>query len=58
MWVLLGLGKKLDKIQAEMSMSAQYNNSIPTMSLQFNLRNSRQITQSMNDSVFNKHEAL
>ena len=33
MWVLLGLGKKLDKIQAEMSMSAQYNNSIPAMSL-------------------------
>lgn len=58
MWILFGLGKKVDKVQAEMAMSNQVNQ-IPAMALQFNLRNStRSLEQRVNEGQFNKNEAL
>ena len=58
MWILLGLGKKVDKVQAEMLTLNQVSQ-IPAMALQFNLRNSsRSLEHRTSDGIFNKNEAL
>jgi N-acetylneuraminic acid mutarotase len=60
MWVLVGLGRKVDKLQAEMSMStlSSFNPHSNAMQFQFNLRNNRSSIMNSSEMNSNQNEFL